>query len=267
MDELIYRQVGRDVYYKVWHKLDMNMLMLVKLGSGSIVSREKSYPMRSGTLCFIGADKYHYTFPDHPDKYERSKIFISSDEMEKIVQMLYRYPDFNKIFNCQQITVAQLTSQDLERAEEIFYRLNQVDRDSVYFQAELYSAVIQLMVLIVKDMAIKTQNNFGVMQTAVEYINNHISENITVEQICRASYMSKFHFCRLFKEKIGLTVMEYVLRTRIIMAKELLTSGNLSISEISERCGFSSTSYFSRAFKLETGLTPMQFKKSNKSNK
>lgn len=263
MNDLIYRQVGRDDYYKVWHKLEGSMFMLVHCGSGSIVSRDKSYPMRSGTLCFIGADKYHYTFPDHTDSYERSKAFISSREIDALVQLMRSDYGFGSIFNDQQITVAQLTSQDLERAEEIFLRLNTAKQSGTYFKAELCSAIIQLMVLVAQDMTVKTQRPFGAMQTAVEYINNHISESLTLEQICQASYMSKFHFCRLFKEKIGLTVMEYVLKTRIIMAKELLTSENLSISEVSERCGFSSASYFSRAFKDETGMTPLQFKKTS----
>ena len=66
---------------------------------------------------------------------------------------------------------------------------------------------------------------------------------------------------RLFKEKIGLTVMDYILKTRVTMAKELLCKTDLSVTEISESCGFSSISFFSRTFKNETGVSPLKYKK------
>ena len=73
--------------------------------------------------------------------------------------------------------------------------------------------------------------------------------------------MSKYYFCRMFKQKTGVTVMEYILKTRIVMAMELLGEATLTVTEISEACGFSSVSYFSRAFKNETGVSPLKYKK------
>ena len=58
-----------------------------------------------------------------------------------------------------------------------------------------------------------------------------------------------------------MTAMEYVLKTRIAAAKGLLLSGTLSVNEISERCGFSSISYFSQKFKEETGVTASEFRR------
>ena len=160
-----------------------------------------------------------------------------------------------------------LDANDRQHAEQIFDRLSRIPWDSEYVQAELYSAVLQCMVLLSKNSNVQSQDSFEAMQTAVEYINDHITEDITVEGICANIYMSKYHFCRLFKEKIGLTVMEYVLKTRVMMAKDLLWCSEKSVTEISADCGFGSISYFSRAFKNETGMTPMQYKKQNRSNK
>ena len=67
MRNLIYKQTGRDPYYRIWHKPEKNIFIFVQSGSGSIVTKDKSYPMKGGTLCFIGEDKYHYTFPDRPE--------------------------------------------------------------------------------------------------------------------------------------------------------------------------------------------------------
>jgi AraC-like DNA-binding protein len=56
--------------------------------------------------------------------------------------------------------------------------------------------------------------------------------------------------------------MEYILATRIVLAKEMLQKTDLTVGEISERCGFSSISYFCRVFKQDTGRTPLGFRKS-----
>ena len=58
-----------------------------------------------------------------------------------------------------------------------------------------------------------------------------------------------------------MTVMEYILKTRIVMAQGMLRKERLSVTEISNRCGFSSISYFSRVFRQDTGMTPLQYKK------
>ena len=55
--------------------------------------------------------------------------------------------------------------------------------------------------------------------------------------------------------------MKYILKTRIVLAKNMLSNESLSITVISNRCGFSSVSYFSRIFKEETGMNPLTFKK------
>ncbi len=258
-DDILYKQLGRDHYYKTWHKLERNMFMYVYSANGSIVSRDRTYPLKDGILCFIGADKYHYTFPEHTDAYERTKLFISSDELLKLTRVLPSI-DFSQLFRNNSIAIAILDQDSRKQAEEILDSLEK-SRDSEFFRPKLYAAVIELMTLILKNITHKTPRLSGTMQQTVEYINDHVTEELTVEKICSVSYMSKYHFCRQFKRQMGLTVMEYILKTRIIIAKELLLESELSIGEISERCGFSSLSYFSRVFKADTGMTPTQYKK------
>ena len=73
--------------------------------------------------------------------------------------------------------------------------------------------------------------------------------------------MSKYHFCRVFKNNTGQTVMSYILKTRIVLARTMLKKENLTVSEVSRLCGFSSVSYFCRVFKEKTGVSPLKYKK------
>ena len=162
--------------------------------------------------------------------------------------------------------MGMLSEHDLHRAEDIFEELNKLRSDTDHFQAKSYAAILDLTVLISQSMREDLPCNFDNIQTAVEYINHHITEYLNIDHICASCYMSKYHFCRLFKKRIGLTVMEYILKTRIAIAKELLCEANMSVTEISEACGFSSISFFSRTFKNETGVSPLQYKKQMRGN-
>ena len=159
-----------------------------------------------------------------------------------------------------------LSEHDFQHTEGIFEELNRLKDDTDHFQTKSYVAALNLSLMISQSMGKDIPCHFDNIQTSVEYINRHITEEIRIDQICAECYLSKYHFCRLFKEKIGLTVMQYILKTRVAMAKELLSESDLSITEISESCGFSSISYFSRAFKNETGVSPLQYKKQTRSN-
>ena len=262
MHDMIYRQVGRDEHYKIWHKPENNIFLFIHSGNGSVVTKTESYPMSKGTLCFIGKEKYHYTFPDDTNCYVRSKLFISSDQLSYLSKALDRASQLLQRFDEGQIHISALDEKEAQRVEQLFDRLNRISPLSECFQLEICSALLQLIVLLSENRQPITQDASSSIQTAVEYINDHITEDITIDRICAPVYMSKYHFCRLFKERIGTTVMDYVLKTRIMMAKELLSSGNLSVTEISEACGFSSISYFSRAFKNEVGVSPLQYKRS-----
>ena len=266
MSDIIYKQVGRDDHYKIWHRPEKNMFILIQFGSGSIVTRDKIYPMGKGLLCFIGSNKYHYTYPDIPTQYMRSKLFVCSEDLKKISHLLSPYRKLYHILDEDQIAMGLLSEHDLRLAEDIFEKLHQTNTDTDDFQAKVYAAILNLTVLISQNMEEDFPYHFDNIQTAVEYINRHITEDIRIDQICAACYLSKYHFCRLFKEKIGLTVMQYILKTRVTMAKELLCKTDLSVTEISESCGFSSISYFSRAFKNETGISPLQYQKRETEN-
>ena len=92
---------------------------------------------------------------------------------------------------------------------------------------------------------------------------DNLSQPLTVADIARDCNMSVRHVARVFREGSGVSLGEFVARSRIAMAKELLQKDNARIKEISWRCGFSSTSSFSAAFRSATGQTPKAFRSSS----
>jgi AraC-like DNA-binding protein len=123
------------------------------------------------------------------------------------------------------------------------------------------SCIIRLLVFISQYKVDAITPPKSSVQKAIDYINANIRYDVTIDGVCEYTHTSKYHFCRSFKRATRLTVMEYILKTQIILAKTLLESKTLSIGEISDTCGFSSVSYFCRVFKEHTSQTPLQYKK------
>ncbi|MBQ0001701.1 MAG: helix-turn-helix transcriptional regulator [Clostridiales bacterium] len=93
-----------------------------------------------------------------------------------------------------------------------------------------------------------------------QYIDDHLSENIQLEDAAKIANYSIYHFSRLFKESTGQTFSEYVRHVRIKAAQQLLQQVDTQIIWIAHECGFSSLSTFNRTFRSVTGSTPSEYR-------
>lgn len=93
-----------------------------------------------------------------------------------------------------------------------------------------------------------------------DYVMANLANPLDIAAIARACGLSTRHVARVFKDNTGLGLGEFVTRSRIALARELLEADGLQVKEISWRCGFRSTSAFSAAFRLATGLTPREYR-------
>ena len=98
---------------------------------------------------------------------------------------------------------------------------------------------------------------------AVEYINDNLSQDITLAELANLVDMNQYQFTREFKVAIGTSPHKYLLERRIEQAKELLSRTQISIAEISYNIGFSSQSHFTSTFRRLTGTTPAFYRKSS----
>jgi len=256
MYRIIYKQKSKDHLYKVWHTNDEDMILFVHSGDGSIVCNEKIYPIKPGTLCFIGAGKYHYSMPNIPEDYIRSKLFISPYHIKNLLSVIAPENNLEKT-----LIFAQLDDEQQREVSMLFEVIKSAEHNNYLYNLNISSVCVKLIYFLNKFSTDKLNPPSGIVEKAVEYINNNITFDIDIEKLSKEIHISKYHLCRQFKEKTGTTIMEYILKTRIILAKNMLLKENLSVSQISALCGFSSLSYFCRVFKISTGKSPLQFKK------
>lgn len=97
--------------------------------------------------------------------------------------------------------------------------------------------------------------------SALRYIDEHYSENISLSDVAGAIYISKNYLCDLFKKEMNITFIDYVTNLRIEKAKQLLSCSDKKMYEISEAVGYNDYAYFSQIFKRHTGTTLSNYRK------
>ncbi len=105
------------------------------------------------------------------------------------------------------------------------------------------------------------QNSLAVTEAQI-YIEEHYADECRLSDIAAHVSFSPVYFHKLFKTATKKTPYRYVNEVRLRHAKQFILTEELPLSEIGERCGFSSQQYFNYAFKKETGMTPTQYKMS-----
>jgi AraC family transcriptional regulator len=113
---------------------------------------------------------------------------------------------------------------------------------------------------ILKDVVTPPDITRRCMSEVLDYIDENVEADLSVDELASIACMSRFHFSRVFKLATGLPPYRYVSTKRFERARELLDKGDRPLGNIAFALGFSSESNFSRAFRQATGLTPRQFR-------
>ncbi len=103
------------------------------------------------------------------------------------------------------------------------------------------------------------------LRAAVDYIESHLGEDLSLDNLADAAAMSPFRFARAFKKSTGRAPRQYVIARRIEFARELLRSPRREIAEVAYRVGFATQSHFTAVFHRHCGITPKRFRDSCRS--
>jgi len=97
------------------------------------------------------------------------------------------------------------------------------------------------------------------LKLVTDYINDYLERELSLKELAAIAQMSQYHFCRAFKQAMGLSPHQYLIQQRVERAKQLLQSGEVSLGAVAIACGFAHQSHFHRHFKRLTGMTPRIF--------
>ena len=100
------------------------------------------------------------------------------------------------------------------------------------------------------------------VRTAMDYINRHLPDELTLEEIAKRADMSPNYFSHIFKKTVGVALWDYITSKRIESAMTLITERpDRNMLDIAVDCGFNNTANFNKMFRRVTGMTPSKFRR------
>lgn len=99
------------------------------------------------------------------------------------------------------------------------------------------------------------------MQQIKDYLDQHLSEKFSLDDLAARFFKNKFYMARCFREQFGLPINAYLAQKRVTHAKQLLRFSQLSIEQIAAECGISDPNYFARMFKKIEGISPAEYRR------
>ncbi|MBD2516613.1 helix-turn-helix transcriptional regulator [Nostoc sp. FACHB-973] len=100
------------------------------------------------------------------------------------------------------------------------------------------------------------------LRQAIEYIQAHLGENLSLGAIANELGISQYYFCHLFKRSTGMSPHQYLIHQRVEQAKHLLRHPGRTVTSVALDCGFANQSHFAKCFRQYTGMNPKEFRKS-----
>lgn len=180
----------------------------------------------------------------------------------KTGQIFHRQPT-EKDFARTATSIAKngVRKADLSKLHEAYFQTQSVDPKRYDSMIALLESFASQLSAHTEDLAIVIDGREPeAISRARAFIHAHLDEPLPLGEVARQAGLSESHFCRVFKEIIGMTLTDYVSRSRISWARKELLRPSARISEIAFQVGFQSLSQFNRAFAKIVGCSPSKYR-------
>jgi len=236
-------------------------------GSVSYLLDGRKFRFSKGDLIFIRPGTPHQ--PLFTEKvqypYERYALWISDSFMQRMSQNIESIRLLDKYFDQNQQFLFHLNEEESYKTETILDSIiNEYKEERMGWETMVLSKVLELMIdfcriIINHETTKKEITNEDLIGQIISFINNNLSEKITIDTLSEKFYVSTSTIYNHFMEKLHVSPYKFILQRRLIRAKNLILEGE-KLNSIWHQCGFSDYSTFYRAFKKEYSISPKQYR-------
>jgi AraC-like DNA-binding protein len=264
------RQQTQEAINSPFHSHNGYEIIYILSGAGSIVIRDKIFPIEPHRLYLINILELHkiMTFVSSEVPYSRIVVnfmpeFLTTNAFGGASEL---FAPFRRPPEVRSILVPEACREPLTRAWLLLEERSQSAEKPVGIRIALLNVLYEICSLAERSypehyvQSAKTLPEQHV-EKIIRYIENHYDETITIGKLADELFLSKYYISRIFHQVTGQTIQHFILLKRINEARRLLLQTDLNVLQIAHQVGFSSQTYFSNAFKTFNGVPPLEFRK------
>lgn len=243
------------------HYHDFHKIIFFLSGQVTYQVEGKSYYLKPQDLLLVGRHHLHKAQVDPSAPYERIILWIQPD-LPHLLQKDDLYSCFQQASD-RSFNLIRLPQESQQHLQDLFLQLEASFKSQEFGASQLSQALfLQTMVylnrIFLEKKYILDRESYSCdmqIEELLHYINQNLTEDLSVEALSRKYYLSKYHLMRKFKAQTGYTLHSYILQKRLLLARTLIQQGS-PILEASSRSGFGDYTTFSRAYKKQFHVSP-----------
>ncbi len=222
--------------------------------------------LKPGDFCLIRPFELHYSQSQTAEYYGRYVVNFPEDELN----LLLSPTEQRQLTRSLATGVYHLDDSQYEQMLSILAGLAVCYKKDFFLANKLqYSYILQMLLLVSnctsgEGSALPPEQESIIhpdILQAIRYIHRNYQKSLTLDDVTEQVHMSKYYFCRTFRESTGVTFLDYLNSVRLIKAHQMLLETELPLAEIAARTGFSSTLHLSRVFRNTYQVSPSEFRR------
>lgn len=265
--EIFHLKDKKDLEFE-FHYHDFNKIIIFLSGKVTYLIEGKAYKLKPWDILLVNSNEIHRPIIDSSEVYERIVIWVNS----KFI--ISHNSDECNLLSCfdksslEKMNLLRLNKVFLEKLKPVLFELEKSKNDDEFGSHILSNSLfLQFMVYLNRLFLDKNNLNENIIdieydeniEKILEYINENLIEDLSVEYLASTLYINKYYLMHKFKDQTGCTIYQYILQKRLIRAISLMKNGK-NITEACMQSGFKDYSNFSRLFKKTFKVSPKEYK-------
>jgi AraC-like DNA-binding protein/quercetin dioxygenase-like cupin family protein len=252
------------------HRHDFFQYIHILNGCGKISIATELYHAKQGETYLVPNGVEHQIISNKEKGFETVDLKFKVNNLavkEDLMKLPYRF-----------------TNESINKSIYILIEniINELLHKKLYYKEVVQNKIEILLLYILRDCFLNNEvdvdnniNNETIQETIdfkndpyklLDYINNNVNIKIPIYNLAKINGFNEAYFCTLFKEKFGMSPLQYINVVKINKAKEYILNSNLNISQIAYKIGFDNLHYFSRIFKKIVHISPSEYLKQMRGN-
>ena len=250
------------------HENNFAELVIVEDGTGNHFTDKSSHHIKRGDIFIVTAESRH-GYRD-VENLRITSIHFNSNILTAPLADIATIPGYHALFKIEPHFSSHVDSQLLLSEPQLLEAMditNKIEREinnesigCIFFSKIYFLELIGFLARCYDSQETEKSNDVLRIAEAISYIERNYTKDIEQDDLAKIANLSKSHFLHIFKKTTNTTPLSYQKHLRMDKACSLLRQSKMSITEISHKCGYHDSNYFTRQFKKVLDISPKQYR-------